>query len=332
MSSKPGLTTERRPAAASGAGQSYSRVLAAIVLVPAIPMLLLSVSTLLLFYLAPTRFGEILARLPGESFIRSALVFAPATLFAVVVLAVLYAVEKPVEAERIEEVARAKLPAKAWRWTVRAGARVSLSFSALAWLFSLGLWSLSFISPGRYDRLLDPLPGDSYLRGLTPIMPWILFVVVIISALLAFTQEAADDGRGVRKRMGLAASTRRLVRPAVGVVLASALPALLGSLIALGLYWLRPERFARLLERLPFDTLVRAAMVFVPPTSFVVVVLASLYLLGSSYKKLLLDTRPHQIRSSTRSNLGAFVLVAGLSVSAALGLGLLGSILYLILR
>ena len=332
MSSKPSPTTERRLAAASGAGQSYSRVLAAIVLVPAVPMLLLSVGTLLLFYLAPTRFGELLSRLPGESFIRSALVFAPATLFAIVVLAVLYAVEKPVEAEPVEKDKRTAAPTKILRWSLRSGARLSLSLSAMAWLFSLGLWSLSFISPGRYERLLDPLPGDSYLRSLTPIVPWILFVVVIVSALLAFTQDSAGEAQGMRERMGLAASTRRLVRPAVGAVLASALPALLGSLTALGIYWLQPDRFARLLERLPFDTLVRVAMVFVPPTSFVVVVLASLYLLGSSNKGLLPDTRPHQIRSSMRSDLGMFVLVAGLSVSAALGLGLLGSILYLILR
>jgi hypothetical protein len=332
MKGKRNLTAETRPGTGSGTGPVYSRVLAAIVLVPAVPMLLLSVGTLLLFYLAPTRFGELLSRLPGESFIRSALVFAPATLFAIVVLAVLYAVEKPEEAARVEEVARAVQPARARRWNLRSIARISLAPFALAWLFSLGLWSLSFISPGRYDRLLKPLPGDAYLRSLTSIAPWILFVVVIVSALLAFTQDTSKEGSSVRERAGLGASTRRLVRPAVGAVLASSVPALLGSLAALGLYWLQPDRFARLLERLPFDTLVRAAMVFVPPTSFVVVVLASLYLMGASQGELSPETRPNKIRSSRRSDLGMFVLVAGLGVSAALGLGLLGSILYLILR
>jgi hypothetical protein len=306
--------------------------LAAIVLVPAVPMLLISVGSLLLFYFAPTRFGELLSRLPGESFIRSALIFAPATLFAIVVLAVLYAVEKPIETESTKPVTPAAVPLVPKRWTLRALARVLLPISALVWLFSLGLWSLSFISPGRYDRLLEPFPGDSYLRSLTPIAPWILFGVVIASALLAFTQQPSGERRGRRLSLGFATSTRQLLRPAVSAVLVSALPALLGSVVALGVYWLQPERFARLLERLPFDTLVRVVMVFVPPTSFVVVVLASLYLLGTSYSRSVAETQPPRVQTSMRSDLGVFVLVSGLSVSAALGLGLLGSILYLVLR
>ncbi len=324
MDGKGSNLRRTRPA---GMAWSSSRVLAAIVLVPAVPMLLLSVGTLLLFYLAPTRFGELLSRLPGESFIRSALVFAPATLFAIVVLAVLYAVEKPAMPAPVEGVAKPATLRRQRRLSLRAASRFILPLSAAAWLFSLALWSLSFISPSRYERLLDPFPGESYLRSLTPVVPWILFAVVIVSALLAFTQ---DSTVGRRERLG--ASTRRLIRPAVGAVLASAVPALLASLAALGLYWLQPERFARLLERLPFDTLVRAAMVFVPPTSFVVVVLASLYLLGTTFRETAVVTRPHQLRSRTRSDLGMFVLVAGLSLSAALGLGLLGSILYLLLR
>ena len=322
-----GKGSNLRQTRSMGKGWSSTRVLAAIVLVPAVPMLLLSVGTLLLFYLAPARFGELLSRLPGESFIRSALVFAPATLFAIVVLAVLYAIEKPAMPAKVEVKTKAAAVGGQRPLSLRATSRFVLPISSAAWLFSLALWSLSFISPNRYERLLDPFPGESYLRSLTPVVPWILFAIVIVAALYAFNQDST-----VGRREHLGASTRRLIRPAVGAVLASAIPALLGSLAALGLYWLQPERFARLLERLPFDTLVRAAMVFVPPTSFVVVVLASLYLLGTSLRETAAATRPHQHRSRTRSDLGMFVLVSGLSLSAALGLGLLGSILYLLLR
>ena len=77
-------------------GWTSSKFVATAVLVPAVPMLLLSIASLGLFYLAPVRFGEIISRLPGKSLIRTALVFAPATLFAIVVLALLYAVEQPV--------------------------------------------------------------------------------------------------------------------------------------------------------------------------------------------------------------------------------------------
>ncbi|MFN2147979.1 MAG: hypothetical protein ACK2T2_06270 [Anaerolineales bacterium] len=318
----------------AASGRPYSRVLAALVLVPAVPMLLLSVGTLLLFYLAPVRFGDLLARLPGESFIRTALIFAPATLFAVVVLALLYAVEKPAGAQD-EPAQPARKAAVATRAMVmRPAARLALAIAVPLWLFALGLWSLSFISPGRFDRLLSPLPGDSYLRPLIPYAPWVLFLIVIAAASFAFAPQRAEDEAGVASRRP-ARGAAQLLRPAVSAVLISSLPALLGSLAALALYWLRPESFARMLERLPFDTLVRAAMVFVPPTSFVVVVLASMYLLGTSRLRRIPTSEITPSRAfapSLRSNLGMLVLTAGLSLSAALGLGLLGALIYLILR
>ena len=100
----------------------YSRVLAALVLFPTVPMLMLSVSALALFYLAPSRFGALLSRLPGESIIRSALVFAPATLFAIVILALLYVLEKPSLAgeeskaeDVVESVVRGKVPRRVFK-------------------------------------------------------------------------------------------------------------------------------------------------------------------------------------------------------------------------
>ena len=74
-----------------------TRLVATLVLIPTVPMLLASIAALALFYIAPVRFGNLINRLPGETFIRTALFFAPATLFAVVVLAALYALEKPIE-------------------------------------------------------------------------------------------------------------------------------------------------------------------------------------------------------------------------------------------
>ena len=315
------------------AGRSYSRVLAALVLVPAVPMLLLSVGTLLLFYLAPVRFGDLLARLPGESFIRTALIFAPATLFAIVVLAVLYAVEKPRE-ERGEPKAVAAADTGArQRSVVRTAARLALGISVPLWLFALGLWTLSFISPGRFDRLLSPLPGDSYLRPLVPYAPWVLFLIVIAAAGFAFTPDRSIRKNGV-SRGWVASDPSRLLRPAISAALLSSLPALLGSLFALGLYWLRPESFARVLDRLPFDTIIRAGLVFVPPTSFVIVVLASLYLLGTGRLRQTDNGEAVAlgISPSLRSALGMFVLMIGVSLSAALGLGLLGALIYTIVR
>ena len=78
---------------------STTRWVAGLLLVPSVPLLLLSVAALGLFYVAPQRFGELLERLPGDQYLRSALAFAPAVLLAFVVLAILYALERPEPAE-----------------------------------------------------------------------------------------------------------------------------------------------------------------------------------------------------------------------------------------
>jgi hypothetical protein len=82
-----------------------TRWVAGLLLVPSVPLLLLSVAALGLFYVAPQRFGELLERLPGDQYLRSALAFAPAVLLAFVVLAILYALERPAPAEGEGETA-----------------------------------------------------------------------------------------------------------------------------------------------------------------------------------------------------------------------------------
>jgi hypothetical protein len=292
-------------------------------------MLLLSIASLGLFYLAPVRFGEIISRLPGESIIRTALVFAPATLFAIVVLAVLYAVEQPVEARvrtrsRQEREPIGELLKRTSLWL--------LGPTALASIFSLGLWALSFVSPGRYDRLLAPLPGDSYWKPLVPLGPWMLFPLTLLLAYLAFSPgtigEAPTITEGGRRRR------RSLLDTAVSTLLTFALPSLLASSAALVAYRLRPERVSAILERLPFDSLVRLILLFAPPTLFSVVILAVLFLLGSRREREL-EEGVEQVEER-KKDLGRWlatgVLVAGLSLSAFLGLGSLGALLYILFR
>ncbi|MCJ7568011.1 MAG: hypothetical protein MUO58_10775 [Anaerolineales bacterium] len=319
----------------------YIRVVAALVLFPAVPMLLLSVATLALFYVAPGRFGSLIARLPGESFIRTALVFAPATLFAIVVLAVLYAVEKPRAEIEIQPV---KIQPRKRSLPVARTAGMLMLIAALpAFMFSLSVWALSFVSPSRFDRLIEPFPGETYLRAVTPFLPWIFFALALIAVLLLLSLEGGKDdvesdkveATEARLAQGVQ-EPRRLIDYAVSVVLYSAIPALLGSLTALAFYYIQPERFARAISRLPLESLVRAGLLFVPPTSFIVVVLAAIFLLRPRF------TAP--IRSQgvvdggvvekhpLRSTLAMWVLSAGLSLSAALGLGLLAVIAYLLLR
>jgi hypothetical protein len=257
---------------------SSSKLMATAVLVPAVPMLLLSIASLGLFYLAPGRFGAIISRLPGESIIRTALVFAPATLFAIVVLAILYAVEQPVDAQahpRLRPEPIGDLLKRTGQWLVGP--------AALSLIFSLGLWALSFVSPGRYDRLLAPLPGDSYWKPFVPMVPWLLFPLTLLLAYLAFS--AGATGAAPSMKSGVRMRRRSLLDTAVSTLLAFALPSLLASSVALIAYRLRPERIGDILERIPFDSLVRLILLFAPPTLLSVVILAVLFLLGSKRER-----------------------------------------------
>lgn len=319
----------------------YTRVVAALVLFPAVPMLLLSIATLALFYLAPGRFGSLIARLPGESFIRTALVFAPATLFAIVVLAVLYAVEKP-RAE-IETQPVNIQPRKRSLPVARTAGMLILIVALPAFMFSLSVWALSFVSPSRFDRLIEPFPGETYLRAATPFLPWVFFALALIAVLLLSSLERGKDeiesdkveGADARLAHGVQ-EPRRLIDYAVSIVLFTAIPALLGSLAALAFFYVQPERFARVISRLPLESLVRAGLLFVPPTSFIVVVLAAIFLLRPRFTA---TARSQGVvddgiieKSLLRSTLAIWVLSAGLSLSAALGLGLLAVVAYLLFR
>jgi hypothetical protein len=84
-----------------------ARLTAGLVLLPAVPMLLLSLVGLGLFYAQPEWAGRILTHLGVQTFVRIGLIFAPATLIALVILAVLYlrqpgpeATTQPVAASR----------------------------------------------------------------------------------------------------------------------------------------------------------------------------------------------------------------------------------------
>jgi len=315
-------------------GWPYTRVVATLVLIPSIPLLLLSVVALALFYIAPDRFGDLISRLPGESFIRMALVFAPATLFAVVVLALLYAFDRPTakiaraEPDRGADVPTTFMKEGGARFYARWVARLSLAPAVLALLASTGFWALSFVSPTRFDRLMAPLPGDRFLRPLVPWAPVGLFIVVLLGIYLAY------DGRSFTR--GVARSSRP-VSLAVGIVLASAAPILLFTMAALGLYYLSPTRFEQVLARLPYEEFTRLVVTFAPAALFALVLLAFLYL----QKQRIGSTQPMEVNTARqmginlqelRSTIAVWVLVGGLILTAAVGLGLLCVVIYLIVR
>ncbi len=335
MSGRQDQTDSRRsPDGANDAGRT-PRLVATLVLVPSVPMLIVSIAALALFYLAPTRFGNLIDRLPGETFIRTALVFAPATLFAIVVLAALYAVEKPggaQEAARGETVPSRPRAATSRVRLALSGQRIARSAMALlvpALLFSVGLWALSFVSPGRFDRLIEPLPGDRFLRPLVGAAPIVLFALTLVALLFTFGRE---------ERKWLENAQERIVRIIVRAVLVLAVPAFLLTLGALMLLIFSPADVARVVERLPYEEFLRLALAFAPAILLATVILAVLFLSRSQWDLVedLKETAKRQLAApeiqSLRARIAPWILVAGLTLTTALGLGLLGVGVYLLLK
>ena len=312
----------------------YTRLVATLILIPSVPMLLLSVAALALFYVAPTRFGNLIDRLPGESFIRSALVFAPATLFAVVVLALLYALDRPkVDVAvtkprlRLDKTATVDVEQPTWAYTSLV-ARFVLAPAVLAMLISTTLWALSFVSPSRFDHLITPLPGDRYLRPMVPLAPIFFFTVVLLATYLSFYRSS--------RRLGIV-RTSRPINLAVSLVLVAAAPILLVSLAALGLFYLSPARFESVIARIPYEAFVRLALTFAPAILFAVVLLAYLYLGKRGLEDATQPTVSKQAQRRTinfqrwRSLFALWVFVGGLILTAMVVLGLLGVVIYLVL-
>ena len=307
---------------------------ATLVLIPSVPLLLLSVAALALFYISPNRFGDLISRLPGEAFVRMALIFAPATLFAVVVLALLYAFERPTA--KIAPAGSgpgADVPITlgkedGTRFYTGWVARLSLAPAVLALLASTGLWALSFVSPPRFDRLMTPLPGDRYLRPLVPWAPIVFFIVVLLGIYLAF--DGRSFSRGVRR-------SSHPVSLAVAIVLVSAAPILLFTMSALGLCYLSPTRFEQVLARLPYEEFTRLVVTFAPAALFALVLLAILYLQKQRIEltQSITENTTRQMGTrfqELRSSIAVWVLVGGLILTAAVGLGLLCVVIYLIVR
>lgn len=316
---------QRPPIAPRGARRlwSTSRLLAALVLIPTLPMLFFSIAALVFYYAAPARFGNLIARLPGDQFIRSALAFAPAALLAVVILAALYALERPqvqAEADQAPDV----LEVPAGRSGIRLLAASVLIPSLPTLLLLVAAQVLSFVAPGRFGDLIEPLPGDRYLRMALPFGVLALVGVVVTAAFFALRGAAA----GKRGRPGFALSPPNV---AIGVTLTASLPLLAVSLAAFALYHLSRGRFERLMARLSTETFVRMALILAPVTLFAIVLLAALYLLTQPGARR--PASPAEREGGARDvPLATWGVAGGLASTAIIGLGVLAAAVWLVLR
>jgi hypothetical protein len=335
---------------------STTRWVAGLLLVPSVPLLLLSVAALGLFYVAPQRFGELLERLPGDQYLRSALAFAPAVLLAFVVLAILYALERPAPVEGEEEAAMGGparpaaaavgapagpaaavvgAPAVPAVVAVRAPAEVAaiprppraspvFRVSALALLLATPAFLaaavaalLAFIAPGRFWQALSDLPGQRFLRAGVPLAPVALLGLLAVAGFMA-ARTASPGWAGGRRWL-----TQAAARLPTATSLGLAMLLWLGSLGGLLLFQLRPELLEQLIERLTARTVFRIQLAFAPVILFAVVLLSGLSLIGR---------RGGRLGSSqdARSSAAVAVLSVGLLLTALLTLGLLAAVAVII--
>jgi hypothetical protein len=322
MTSDPDM----QPAQGAANQKVPTRLLAILALVPTVPMLLASVGALALFYIAPTRFGGLIARLPGESFIRAALFFAPATLFAVVVLAALYALERPVDAAAQPLM---KQPSgERLRPMVGLAARWGLAPSAVALLGSVAVWGLSFAAPGRFGAFIEPLPGTRYLERLVDLAP-LGFLLLFLALTILAVGKLPGESHAQRRS--------RLLRLGMALTLTFTVPALLGALLVLALSVADVALFTRVLERLPLETIVRVGLIFTPAVLFAVVFLALLVLRGD-----VLEPTPVRAKAGSagqiaagekmREQIATWVLVSGLVLTSTVVLASLVVAVYLAVR
>jgi hypothetical protein len=308
-------------------------------------MLLISGSALALFYASPERFSNFLARLPGEAAIRTVMIFAPASLVAIIVLALLYAVDPGTkEITRPQPSVRlSPKPAPIDRSTKEK--RVNTGFWILAlsipsFLFIVSMRSAGFLSPERFSNVLGRIPGGSLIELIIGPGFLILLLLALLGALLfsgGREQVEAGERRFVHKVRDWIGNIGP-ERLAVGTVLLFSIPMLVISLLALSSFFLRPTRVLGLLTQLPKEVILRLGLLFAPSSLFIVVVLAVLFL----PRRLIAEVSSMSSLDSSKSTFdrifqyltasGSWIFLGGLTVALAVIMGLVVGMVVLLLR
>jgi hypothetical protein len=267
-----------------------------------------------LHYASPARFGQWMARLPGEEVIRIVLAFAPATLFAIVVLAFLYARD-----------AGAALPARAAPGPAapatgtRPIAIVVLAVVVPLLVISVAALGLSFVSPERFEQIIEPLPGTFLLRSGVRIAPLILAALVLPALCVA------AFGRSEAERR--AELPWKAARISVGMVLVPTVPMLIAALAGLAVLFLNPGRLESWLAEVTSGGFIRLVLSLAPVALFSVVFLALLYLISSGR-----SLGPPSVSPEARGRLGVLILAGGLTLTGLVGAGLVGAAILALVR
>jgi len=312
------------PGLGKGNQKSISRAAAIFVLIPAVPGLMISLAAMGLFYLSPARFNKLLAMLPGETILRSLLFFAPTALFAVVLLAVLYAREggKP----EPSEAAVSDNPV-----LVQFAARTGLIAGVPALLGATASLLLSFISPTRFQAFIEPLPGTRYIEKLLPFVPvGLLFVVV--PSLLVVTNLVSFRRRGKAGRSADNAAAK-FSRSLVLIILVTSVLLLGMAVAALALSYISPPHFDKLLIRLTSEGVIRLGMLFGSSALLALVLISALYLMLRSGRAAVPEGADG-VAAVPRTQPGwlVWLLSVGLFFTVTSSIALFGVAFYLLVR
>lgn len=306
-----------------------SQILATIVLPPSVILLFLSVAALAVFYMRPARFNAWLGRLPGDDLIRTALIFAPATLMAVVVMAVLY-----ISDGARREAAEATRPTRRRRG-VRARRRGGLARRSL-WLtvpllvFVAAAQVVAFVAPTRVDAVLDALPATSLLTRLFDLSPLIALAAVGMGLILGFVPTGeAPEVAAAEPALAPTWTAARIARLGAFLILIPAAALLVMTASGWVLVLPSAERLAWLADRLPAETLLRLGLTFSPAMFLGVVLLAGLYLATAARPTPTPEAAAAPV-GSFRSGLAVGVLIAGLGFTALAGMALLLAVVYVL--
>jgi hypothetical protein len=323
----------------------YTRWAASAVLVMAVPLLLFSSLALVIFYAAPARFESILSRLPGEAAIRTVLIFAPVTLLAIIVLAVLYAFEKPsVEVTRPQVVRSMDVLREPITWFDKLNIQritwwiLLLTFAML--LVLIPARSAAFLSPTRFENFLGRYPGKEALNFIVHSGPIVLLVVEVFAVILfvgtrikpmANEREVLMPGMRWLRKIGP-------TRLSVGIVLVFSLPILLVSFTSLFLFFTRTESLLLWIDRLPGEVPIRMGLVFIPVSLIIVVALAVLFLIRQRSSMDVLSREPSAPSKGLKFNLDlllwylTWILAWVITLASATIVGLVIGLMVLILR
>lgn len=314
----------------------YPQLAAMAVLLVATPLLMLSGLALALFFAAPQRFDNLLARLPGEEVLRSVMIFAPAALVAIIVLAVLYALEPdeiegehPIVAPQsasLRELSEGILTQRLSAWF--------LPFSVPLFLLFIAIRSAAFLSPTSFANLLSRVPGGEFLALL--LGPGLLFLLLLIILALRITF-GGNDEKTVQPPRGFDRARQLLVaagpaRLAVGSMLLFSIPLLILSLLALTGFQARPGRVLALLLQLPKEVVLRLGLLFAPTSLFIVVSLGVQFMIRRTIDEDIQPASTLATLSFLIQRYGSWALLGGLLVASAVIVGLVVGVLVLLLR